>query len=75
MWNPVKNSNFSIDFGMVDISIFFIVVTHPISPLLSLPGLFAATFTINKHNYRSAFNSLNLLLLLVVGYLTWTLYM
>jgi hypothetical protein len=57
------------------ITILMMIITHPVSPLLSLPAIGAAIVLVDKQNNRSLTHAIEFLLLVVVGYLAWTLFM
>jgi hypothetical protein len=56
-------------------SIAMMIITHPISPLLSLPALGVAIVLVDKQKKRTVAHAIEFLILVVVGYLAWTLFM
>jgi hypothetical protein len=57
------------------LSITLMIVTHPVSPLLSIPALGASIFLVDRRDNIPVFHTAEFLILILVGYLAWTFFM
>ncbi len=57
------------------LALLMMIITHPISPLLSLPGFFAAVFIRDENEKKHLLRAMGFVFLVLSGYVLWTLYM